>query len=101
VGSRLEHESSERASHNGGAFMSWPMDEDGAPITYVDDGGRVYEGRAAYIASNVWRGVEHGNMLRAPGGGTALTEENLGVVWARGWGTKEAQALRTTVALSS
>lgn len=66
----------------------WPLSENLAPITFVL-GERVYEDRldVGENGRTVWRG------------GVVLTEENRGIVWARGWGTPEANALRVAVAL--
>lgn len=98
MGTRLEHESGSCATCRV-RTMSWPIDEDGAPITYVAESKNVHETVTVWRPSNVWQGTEYGLCWVARGSSVRLTEENLGIVWARGWGTKEANALRTANAL--
>lgn len=70
-------------------MMSWPIDEDGAPITCVY-GGVVLKVRAEWCPYN---GGSFGY------GDLVMTKENLGVVWARGWDTQDAEALEVAHAL--
>jgi hypothetical protein len=55
--------------------VSWPLlDNYNAPITYVTEDGRLWYGHL--IAD--WEGRQYAS------GGVYPTEENRGVVWARG-----------------
>jgi hypothetical protein len=67
-------------------------------ITFLSE-GRLREGRASWLASNVWQGQEYGQKFLSDPGAITLTAENEGIVWAHGWDSKAAKALRVAVAL--
>lgn len=70
--------------------MSWPLlDNYNAPIVYVTEDGRLWYGHL--IAD--WAGRPYAS------GGVYPTEENRGVVWARGWNTEEAHAFSVRASL--
>lgn len=79
--------------------MSWRPPADNAPITLIDDAGRVRLGRVRVFVGdngkpNAWIGYARGQQIRA------LTPTAEGVLWARGHSDTTAEALEAAFKLS-
>jgi hypothetical protein len=99
VGSRLEHESSERASSHGGVVVSRRYSIAGVRvgrfIAVVHD-GRVVKGRVLRGGGSV---RVHYRITGVPFFSSKLLVSEEGITWARDWTGSRADALRTVVAL--